>query len=80
LSLIDGKLEQHVCIKFCVTLSKSTTGTLEMIHEAFGKHSLSWTMVSELHSCFKAGLVSAEDDECSGQLSTSKMTEYVEKI
>jgi hypothetical protein len=37
---MDGKIEQHVCIKFCVKLSKSATETLEMLHEAFEEHSL----------------------------------------
>jgi hypothetical protein len=32
----DGKIEQCVCIKFCVKLGKSTTETLEMAHETFG--------------------------------------------
>jgi hypothetical protein len=41
----DGKIEQHVCIKFCVKLGKSATETPEMIHEALGEHSLSRTMV-----------------------------------
>jgi hypothetical protein len=51
---MDGKIEQHVCIKFCVKLGKSATETLEMLHEAFGEHSLSWTAVLEWHSRFKA--------------------------
>jgi hypothetical protein len=41
LSAIDGKIEQRVCIKFCMKLGKSTTETLEMFCEAFGEHSLS---------------------------------------
>jgi hypothetical protein len=44
---MDGKIEQFVCIKFCVELSKSTTETLEMLHEAFGDHSLCQTVVFE---------------------------------
>jgi hypothetical protein len=28
-----GKMEQCVCIKFCVKLSKSATKTPEMLHE-----------------------------------------------
>jgi hypothetical protein len=44
---MDGKLEQRVYIKFCVELGKSTTETLEMLHEAFGEHSLSRTAVSK---------------------------------
>jgi hypothetical protein len=34
----------------------------------------------EWHSCFKASQVSVEDDKRSGQPSTSKMTENVEKF
>jgi ribosomal protein S25 len=80
LAAIDGKIEQRVCIKFCVKLSKSATETLEMHREDFGEHSLSRTAVFGLHSRFKAGQVSVEDDERSGQTSTSNTTENVEKI
>jgi hypothetical protein len=63
LSVMDGKIEQPVCIKFCVKLGKYATETLEMLHEAFGEHCLSRTAVFEWHSCLKAGQVSVEDDE-----------------
>jgi hypothetical protein len=33
LSVMDGKIEQRVCIKFCVKLGKSTTKTLKMFCE-----------------------------------------------
>jgi hypothetical protein len=52
---MDGKIEQHVCIKFCLKLGKSTIETLEMLLEAFGECSLSRTAVFEWHSHFKAG-------------------------
>jgi hypothetical protein len=55
LSWTDGKTEQHVCITFCVKLSKSATKTLEMLREAFEEHSLSRTAVFHWHSHFKAG-------------------------
>jgi hypothetical protein len=45
--VIDGKIEQHVCIKSCVKLGKSATETLEMLREASGEHSLSLTAVFE---------------------------------
>jgi hypothetical protein len=77
---MDGKIEQLVCIKFCVKLGKSATETLEILRETFGEHSLSRTVVFELHSRFKVGRVSAEDDERSGRPTTSKTTENVEKI
>jgi hypothetical protein len=40
---MDGKIEQRVCIKFCVKLRKSVTETNEMLHGAFGEHSLNRT-------------------------------------
>jgi hypothetical protein len=42
---MDGKIEQCVYIKFCVKLGKSATETLQMLHEAFGEHSISRTAV-----------------------------------
>jgi hypothetical protein len=80
LSAVDGKNEQHVCIKFCVKLSTSATETTEMLLEAFGEHCLSRTVVFEWHSCFKAGRMSVEHDKCSGQPNTSSTPENVEKI
>jgi hypothetical protein len=44
---MDGKIEQHVCIKFCVKLSKSAAETLELLWDAFREHSLNWTAVFE---------------------------------
>jgi hypothetical protein len=60
---MDGKLEQRVCITFCKKLGKSATEILEVLREAFGEHSLSWTADFEWHSHFKAVRVSVEDDE-----------------
>jgi hypothetical protein len=62
---MNGKIKQHVCIKFCVKLGKSAIKTPEILCEAFGEHSSSWTAGFEWHSHFKAGRVSLEDDECS---------------
>jgi hypothetical protein len=73
--VLDGKTEQHVCIKFCMKFGRSVTKTLEMFLEAFGKYSLSHTVVSEWHSRPKAGYMSFEEDEHSRLYSTSKMTE-----
>jgi hypothetical protein len=80
LPVMDGKIEQYVCIKCYVKLCKSATKPPEMLCEAFGEHSLSGTAVFEWHSNFKAGSVSVEDDECSGQANTSKTTQNVEKL
>jgi hypothetical protein len=64
---MDGKIEQHACIKFCMKLCKSASKTLEMLCQAFEEHNLSWTAVFEWDSRFKAGRVSAEDDKRSGR-------------
>jgi hypothetical protein len=80
LSAMDGKIEQYVWIKFSMKPNKSTAKILEMLHEAFVEHSLSWTAVFEWHSRFTACWVSVGDDEHSGLPSTSKTTENVEKI
>jgi hypothetical protein len=42
---MDGKIEQHVCIKFCMKLGKTSSKNLEMLREAFGEYSLSRTAV-----------------------------------
>jgi hypothetical protein len=60
-------------------LSISTTKTLEMLHEAFREHFLSHRVVFECHSHFEVSSVSAQDDKCSGQPSTSKTTANVDK-
>jgi hypothetical protein len=62
MSAMDGKIKQRACIKFSAKLGSSATETIEMLREAFGEHSLSWTAVSEWHSRFKAGQVSVEDE------------------
>jgi hypothetical protein len=36
---MDGKIEQGICIKFCVKISESVTDTLEVLREAFREHS-----------------------------------------
>jgi hypothetical protein len=77
---MDVKIEERVCINFYAKLGKSATETLGMLHEAFGKHSLSRTAVFEWHSHFKAGRVSVEYDECSGRPSASQTTENGEKL
>jgi hypothetical protein len=63
---MDGKIKQCFCVKFCLKLGKSTTETVEMLPNAFGEHSLSWRVVFELLTPFRAGRVLVEDDKCSG--------------
>jgi hypothetical protein len=69
---MDGKIKQHIYIRSCVKLGKSTTKPLEMLCEAFREHSLSRTAVFEWHSHFKAGQVSVEDDDVQGDQAPAK--------
>jgi hypothetical protein len=48
-------------INFCVKLGKFATKTHEMLCEASGENSLSWAVVFECYSPFKACGVSVED-------------------
>jgi hypothetical protein len=62
-----AKIEQHVCIKFCVKLSKSTIETPEMLHEAFGEHSLSRQLFSGIHISTLVEYqlkTNVQDDQC----------------
>jgi uncharacterized metal-binding protein len=77
---MDGKIKQCICITFCVKLDKSATETLEMLSEAFGEYSLSQTVVFEWHSCFKAGRVSVEDAEYSGDQALAKRRKMLKKF
>jgi hypothetical protein len=79
LSVMDGKIKQHVCIKFHVKVSKSITNTPEMIREPFGGHSLSWTEVCEWHSSFKACWVSV-DDNIQGNQAPAKWQKMLRKF
>jgi hypothetical protein len=51
---MEGQIEQGVCIKFSVKFRKAATEIFEILREAFGEHSFSPTMFSELFSPFKA--------------------------
>jgi hypothetical protein len=73
LSVMDGKIEQCVCIKFCVKLSKSASwGFLS----TFFKQDSGF----EWHSCFKVGQVSVEDEERSGRPSNTRWQKMLKKI
>jgi hypothetical protein len=80
LSVIHGKIEQYDCITFCAKLGKSTIKTLEILREAFWEHLLGWTTLSKWQSCLKAGEVSVEDDERSGQPSTRKWQKSLKNL
>jgi len=63
-----------------VKLSKSGAETFEMIQRAYGNEAMSHARCFKWHACFKRGRTSLEDDERSGQPSTSSTPKNVEII
>jgi hypothetical protein len=55
ISDLYSKIEQHIFIKFCVMLDKSSMEILEMVREDFGEHCLDRTTISEKLRLLKAG-------------------------
>jgi hypothetical protein len=79
LPVTDCRIKQRTCIKSCVKFSKSATKTLEVLREAFGEHSSSQTLVSELHWRCQSS-VGWRWGICLRRSTTSKPTENVERI
>jgi len=77
---MDQRKEQRVCIKFCASLGKSATETLEMIQQGFGDQSLSRTQVFQWHARFKTGRTSVDDDEHTGRPTSCTTPETVARI
>ena len=77
---MDQRKEQRVCIKFCASLRKSATETLEMIQQGFGDQSLSRTQVFQWHARFKTGRTSVDDDKHTGRPTSCTTPETVAQI
>jgi len=77
---MDQRKEQRVCIKFCTSLGKSATETLEMIQHGFGDQSLSHTQVFQWHARFKTGRTSVDDDEHTGKPTSCTTHDTVARI
>ncbi|XP_050547198.1 protein GVQW3-like [Daktulosphaira vitifoliae] len=69
--------EKRVYVKFCFKLRKSSSGTFELLKQAFGDDVLSRTTFFEWFNRFKEGRTSIEDNERSVRPSTSKTNEIV---
>jgi len=52
---VEDKVQQRVCIDFCLRLGKSGAETYEMLQAAFGKPCLSQSKTVEWYSRFKSG-------------------------
>ncbi|UYV76833.1 hypothetical protein LAZ67_14002137, partial [Cordylochernes scorpioides] len=77
---MEQKLNQRICIEFCVKLQISETDTFEMLNKAFPNNAPKRTTVFEWHSRFKAGRISIEDDPRQGRPTFRRTDENVQKI
>ena len=66
------RVEQRICIKFCVKLEHSSAETIRMIQKAFGDDAMSAAQIKVWHKRFKDGRESVESDPHSGRPATSR--------
>ena len=57
------KIEQRVCLKFCVSNGITDTESLKMLQKCFGESTLSRTQVFKWHKAFSEGLEVVENDD-----------------
>ena len=74
------RVEQRICIEFCVKLEHSSVETVRMIQKPFGDDAVSTVQIEVWHKCFKDGQDSVESDLCSGRPATSRTPENVERL
>ncbi|XP_069330150.1 histone-lysine N-methyltransferase SETMAR-like [Eulemur rufifrons] len=74
------RVEQRICIKFCVKLEHSSAETIRMIQKAFGDNAMSAAQIKVWHKRFKDGRESVESDPRSGRPATSRTAENVERV
>ena len=78
--MLSVSVEQHVNVKFCVKLGKSTTETYSLLKKVYGDECLCRTQVFEWLERFKEGREEIGDDQRPGHPSTSKTGANIEKV
>ena len=74
------KIEQRVCLKFCVSNGIMATELLKMLHKCFGESTLSRTQVFEWHKSFSEGRQVVENLPYASRPSTSVNDDNIEKV
>ena len=72
--------EQHVCVKFCFKLGKTSTETWKMLQQAFRDECISRTQCFEWYIHFKTGRTSIAEDPRSGRPSTSTDSVHIDAV
>jgi len=74
------RVDQRICINFCLKLGHSSAETIPVIKKAFGDDSMSEAQIKLWYRRFKVGRESVESDRRSGRPSTNRTPENVESI
>ena len=74
------KIEQRVCLKFCVSNGITATESLKMLQKCFGESTLSRTQVFEWHKAFSEGREVVENLPHASRPSTSVNDDNIEKV
>ena len=74
------KIEQQVCLKFCVSNGITATESLKMLQKCFGESTLSRTQVFEWHKAFSEGREVVESLPHLSRLSTPVNDDNIEKV
>lgn len=76
----EKKIEQRVCLKFCVSNGITATESLKMLQKCFGESTLSRTQVFEWHKAFSEGREVVENLSHASRPSTSVNDDNMEKV
>ena len=78
--LLLQKMEQRICIKFCVKNGIKCSETLKMLTVAYGESALSTKNVYKWYKLFQDGREDVDDEPRSGRPSTSTTDDNVEAV
>ena len=76
---MEKKIEQRVCLKFCVSNGITATESLKMLQKCFGEPTLSKMQVFEWHKAFSEGRDVVENLPLANRPSTSVNDDNIEK-
>ena len=78
--LLSKKMDQRICIKFCVKNGIKCSKTLEMLKVAYGECTVSQKSVYKWYTLFTEGQEEVNDDARPGRPSTSTTNENTEAV
>ena len=77
---MENKIEQRICLKFCVYNEITATQSLEILQKCFGKSTLLRKQVFEWHKAINEGREVADNLSHTSHPSTSVNDDNIEKV